>query len=134
MVSVEEEFASNIVGCWHVTEAEDLIRRCLSIDQSDRPSLNEVLDHPWMQHSRTVMIADEEDDDDDDDDIEASATSSQSWDDVGRSTLLMSAGDDGDMYVTSLTTEDLSLPSCHDLTDHVAWIPAANTDSCNIII
>lgn len=44
------------------TEAEDLIRRCLSIDQSDRPSLSEVLDHPWMQRSRTVLIADEDDD------------------------------------------------------------------------
>jgi len=43
------------------TEAEDLIRRCLSVDQSDRPSLSEVLDHPWMQRSRTVVIADEDD-------------------------------------------------------------------------
>lgn len=44
------------------TEVEDLIRRCLSVDQSCRPSLSEVLDHPWMQHNRTVMIADEDDD------------------------------------------------------------------------
>lgn len=52
-------------------EAEDLIRRCLSIDQSDRPALSEVLDHPWMRRSRTVTIADEDDDD-------TSATSTQS--------------------------------------------------------
>jgi len=43
------------------TEAEDLIRRCLSVDQCDRPSLSEVLDHPWMQRSRTVVISDEDD-------------------------------------------------------------------------
>jgi len=43
-------------------EAEDLIRRCLSFDASHRPSLHEVLDHPWMQRSRTVVIADEDKD------------------------------------------------------------------------
>jgi len=59
----------NGVGCYCCTEAEDLIRRCLSIDQSHRPSLSEVLDHPWMQRSRTVVIADE------DSDVEASSRS-----------------------------------------------------------
>lgn len=54
-------------------EAEDLIRQCLSIDQSHRPSLSEVLDHPWMRCSRTVVIADE-----DDDDVETTSCSSQS--------------------------------------------------------
>jgi len=44
------------------TEAEDLIRRCLSVDQSHRPSLSELLEHPWLQRSRTVVIADEDDD------------------------------------------------------------------------
>lgn len=43
-------------------EAEDLIRQCLSVDQSHRPSLSEILDHPWMKRSRTVVIADEDDD------------------------------------------------------------------------
>lgn len=44
------------------TEAEDLIRQCLSVDQSHRPSLSEILNHPWMKRSRTVVIADEDDD------------------------------------------------------------------------
>jgi serine/threonine protein kinase len=31
-------------------EAKDLIHRCLSIDPTHRPSLQELLEHPWMQH------------------------------------------------------------------------------------
>ena len=61
---VEEEHASERcrgVRCVVDTEAEDLIRRCLSIDQCDRPTLSDVVDHPWMQRSRTVTIADEDD-------------------------------------------------------------------------
>ena len=50
------------VGCFVGVEAEDLIRQCLSVDQSHRPTLSEVLDHPWMQCCRTVVIADEDDD------------------------------------------------------------------------
>ena len=30
-------------------EVKDLIRKCLSIRPSDRPSIEDILEHPWMQ-------------------------------------------------------------------------------------
>jgi len=32
-------------------EVKDLVRKCLSIRPSDRPSLEEILQHPWMQET-----------------------------------------------------------------------------------
>lgn len=43
-------------------EVEDLIRQCLDIDPSQRPSLRDLLDHPWMQigsPARRTVCADE---------------------------------------------------------------------------
>jgi len=37
---------------FYVADAQDLIRRCLSIDPSKRPSsFHELLFHPWMAPS-----------------------------------------------------------------------------------
>lgn len=30
-------------------EARDLVQKCLALRPSDRPSLEEIVDHPWMQ-------------------------------------------------------------------------------------
>jgi len=39
-------------------EAEELIRQCLHIDPSCRPTLQEVLSHPWMQQTSPSNVAD----------------------------------------------------------------------------
>ncbi|XP_064605007.1 serine/threonine-protein kinase pim-3-like [Liolophura sinensis] len=36
-------------------EVKDLVRKCLSIRPSDRPSLEDILEHPWMQIGKTCV-------------------------------------------------------------------------------
>jgi len=40
-------------------EVQDLIQHCLTFDPSERPSLEEILSHPWMQVPRanSVLVA-----------------------------------------------------------------------------
>ncbi|CAH1783320.1 unnamed protein product [Owenia fusiformis] len=36
-------------------EVQDLISKCLSVRPSDRPSLEEILQHPWVQGTETIV-------------------------------------------------------------------------------
>ena len=35
----------------YFSEAQDLIQKCLSIRPSDRPTVEEILEHPWLRDS-----------------------------------------------------------------------------------
>lgn len=37
-------------------QAQDLVRRCLSLKPGDRPSLQQIMDHPWMQAAVTARL------------------------------------------------------------------------------
>jgi len=109
-----------VVGC-RCTEAEDLIRRCLSVDASDRPSLSEVLDHPWMQRSRTVVITDE------DPDVEQ-ASPRQSW----SQTVSIDGTSTGDDSGSKVTRRRRFTPSrvLHTPLDDVAASLWTDLNSC----
>ena len=42
-------------------EVQDLIRKCLSIRPSDRPSVEEILEHPWLNDSGFMHSASQKD-------------------------------------------------------------------------
>lgn len=37
------------------SQAQDLVRKCLSLRPCDRPSLKEIMDHPWMQDNVSTI-------------------------------------------------------------------------------
>lgn len=43
-----------------VADAKDLILQCLSLKPSERPSLNTILAHPWMNHADSMELAHEQ--------------------------------------------------------------------------
>lgn len=51
-----------LMNCsFSIAEVQDLIRKCLSIRPSDRPSVEEILEHPWLNDGSFMHAASQKD-------------------------------------------------------------------------